>query len=98
MTYKLLYSHGDIKSIQGDTGHARSEMVTDLYAHVMDDQRRKNAQHFQEAFYDKFSAGRKNNEENEQSPIDMAAVVKALQEDPEMLRQFLRLMTAGNDK
>ena len=97
-TYKLLYSHGDIKSVQGDTGHSRAEMVVDLYAHAMDSQRRKNAQHFQEAFYDKFSAGRKNNEEKEQSPIDMAAVVKVLQEDPEMLRQFLRLLTAGNDK
>ena len=95
-TYKLLYSHGDIKAVQGDTGHSRAEMVVDLYAHVMDDQRRKNAQHFQTAFYDKFSAGQE--DQKEQSPIDMVAVAKVLQEDPEMLKQLLRLLTASNDK
>ena len=64
----------------------------------MDDERRKNAQHFQVAFYDKFACDAEGHKEEKQSPIDMAAVVKVLQEDPEMLRQFLRLLTAGNDK
>ena len=97
-TYKLLYSHGDIKSVQGDTGHSRAEMVVDLYAHAMDSQRRKNAQHFQAAFYDKFSAEQEAPKEEKQSPIDMIAVAKVLQEDPEMLKQLLRLLTASNDK
>ena len=97
-TYKLLYSHGDIKSVQGDTGHSRAEMVVDLYAHAMDSQRRKNAQHFQAAFYDKFSAEQETPKEEKQSPIDMVTVAKVLQEDPEMLKQLLRLLTASNDR
>jgi len=50
-TYKLKISGGDIKSVQGDTGHAQATMVTERYAHVMDDDRRLNAERFEEAFY-----------------------------------------------
>ena len=28
-TYKLMRSSGDIKSVQGDTGHAQASMVTE---------------------------------------------------------------------
>ena len=29
-------------SIQGDSGHAQVNMVTDVYSHILDDDRRKN--------------------------------------------------------
>jgi len=51
ITYKLKLNGGDIKAVQGDSGHAQSKMVTDLYSHILDDDRRQNAQLFEEAFY-----------------------------------------------
>lgn len=50
-TYKLKLSGGDIKAVQGDTGHAQATMVTERYAHILDDDRRVNAVRFQKAFY-----------------------------------------------
>ena len=51
ITYKLKLNGGDIKAVQGDSGHSQSKMVTDLYSHILDDDRRQNAQLFEEAFY-----------------------------------------------
>jgi len=51
ITYKLKLNGGDIKSVQGDSGHAQVKMVTDVYSHILDDDRRINAQRFEEAFY-----------------------------------------------
>lgn len=51
-TYKLKLSGGDIKAVQGDTGHAQATMVTERYAHILDDDRRLNAERFQKEFYE----------------------------------------------
>ena len=51
VTYKLKLNGGDIKSVQGDSGHAQVSMVTDVYSHIMDDDRKKNAALLEEAFY-----------------------------------------------
>ena len=51
ITYKLQLTGGDIKSVQGDSGHAQAQMVTDQYAHIMDKNRKNNAALFEEAFY-----------------------------------------------
>lgn len=53
VTYKLKLNGGDIKAVQGDSGHAQVNMVTDVYSHILDDDRRKNAELFEEAFYEK---------------------------------------------
>ena len=37
-TYKLKINHGDIKATQGDTGHAQATMVTEVYAHIIDEE------------------------------------------------------------
>lgn len=50
-TYKLKLNHGDIKATQGDTGHAQAQMVTEVYAHILDEERKINAQKFEIAFY-----------------------------------------------
>ncbi|WP_280453004.1 tyrosine-type recombinase/integrase [Tetragenococcus muriaticus] len=49
--YKLKMTQGDIKSVQGDTGHTEAEMVTNVYAEIVDEDRRFNAQKLEEAFY-----------------------------------------------
>ena len=49
---KLQYSGGDIKAVQGDTGHAQSRMVTDTYARTFDESRRKMASAMETKFFD----------------------------------------------
>ena len=51
ITYKLKLNGGDIKAVQGDSGHAQAKMVTDQYSHILDDDRRANAQLFEDVFY-----------------------------------------------
>ena len=51
ITYKLKLNGGDVKAVQGDFGHAQVKMVTDVYSHILDDDRRNNAQLFENAFY-----------------------------------------------
>ena len=53
VTYKLKLSGGDIKAVQGDSGHAQSDMVTEVYGHIIDEDRRKNAEMMENAFYNK---------------------------------------------
>lgn len=55
VTYKLLITHGDIKSIQGDTGHSQVKMITDVYGHILDSERKKVADLFDYSFYTKSS-------------------------------------------
>ena len=50
-TYKLKLNHGDLKATQGDTGHAEIDMITSVYAHILDEDRKINAQKFESAFY-----------------------------------------------
>ena len=52
ITYKLKLNGGDIKSVQGDSGHAQAQMVTDQYSHILDDDRMHNADLFEQAFYE----------------------------------------------
>ena len=53
VTYKLKLSGGDIKAVQGDSGHAQADMVTEVYGHILDEDRRKNAELIENAFYNK---------------------------------------------
>lgn len=50
VTYKLKLSGGDIKAVQGDSGHAQADMVTEVYGHIIDEDRRKNAQRMEVRF------------------------------------------------
>ena len=53
VTYKLKLSGGDIKAVQGDSGHVQADMVTEVYGHILDEDRKKNAQLMENAFYNK---------------------------------------------
>ena len=53
VTYKLKLNGGDIKAVQGDSGHSQVNMVTDVYSHILDEDRKRNAELFEEAFYGK---------------------------------------------
>ena len=51
ISYKLVLTGGNIKAVQGDSGHAQAEMITERYGHIIDTCRRQCAQDFEEEFY-----------------------------------------------
>lgn len=51
ITYKLILTGGNIKAVQGDSGHAQAEMITEQYGHIIDSCRKECAEKFQTDFY-----------------------------------------------
>ena len=84
VTYKLKLSGGDIKAVQGNSGHAQVNMVTDVYSHILDDDRRKNAELFEEAFYEKKNLDPQMHVQQENNNATVADEV-----DPELLAKVL---------
>ena len=84
VTYKLKLNGGDIKAVQGDSGHAQVNMVTDVYSHILDDDRRKNAELFEEAFYEKKNLDPQMHVQQENNNATVADEI-----DPELLAKVL---------
>ena len=74
----------DIKAVQGDSGHAQVNMVTDVYSHILDDDRRKNAELFEEAFYEKKNLDPQMHVQQENNNATVADEI-----DPELLAKVL---------
>lgn len=84
ITYKLKLNGGDIKAVQGDSGHAQAKMVTDQYSHILDDDRKVNAQLFEKAFYQRQTLPQKTSDHQaEEISEDQAALFAKLMKDPE---------------
>ena len=99
ITYKLKLNGGDVKSVQGDSGHAQAKMVTDQYSHILDEDRRTNAQRFEEAFYS--GKGRSSAEEPapEAGATGDAATLMKLLTNPETAGLLKALVNAmGNEE
>lgn len=83
---KLKLSRGNIKAVQGDTGHAEARMVTDTYAHGFDEDRKLIAKEMDTGFFskvgDKSSAPPLTDETIEQLKM-------IIQEHPELLNKLL---------
>lgn len=98
-TYKLKINHGDIKATQGDTGHAQASMVTEVYAHILDEERKINAQKFEIAFYASPDMRPVERELNPPKPdgqgLDLKELVTQLQNNPELASQLKALLNAG---
>ena len=52
-TYQLMISGGDVKAIQGTTGHATADMLVNTYAHIQQSSRIELGKEFEEGFYAK---------------------------------------------
>ena len=98
ITYKLKLNGGDIKAVQGDSGHTQTSMVTDVYSHILDDDRRKNAQLFENAFYEGKGADPtapvKDSDPEEQKASDMDTLMRLLgnPETAGLLKQLVKAM------
>ena len=96
---KLKLNGGDVKAVQGDSGHAQTTMVTDVYSHILDDDRRHNAEMFEEAFYsgkgaEPDAATLKAQETEAQTSTDMNALLRLLgnPETADLLKQLVKAM------
>ena len=52
-TYQLMISGGDIKAVQGTTGHASADMLVNAYAHIQQSSRVELGKKFESGFYAK---------------------------------------------
>lgn len=93
-TYKLKLNHGDIKATQGDTGHAQADMITRVYAHILDEDRKVNAQKFESAFYANPDLRTvKAPAKPQQSALDLSALAAQLQQSSEFFQAFAGLIS-----
>lgn len=94
-TYKLKLNHGDLKATQGDTGHAEIDMITKVYAHILDEDRKINAQKFETAFYSNPDL-RQSKPQQEQSAapsVDINALIEQLKNSPELANALASLLS-----
>lgn len=93
-TYKLKLNHGDLKATQGDTGHAEIDMITKVYAHILDEDRKINAQKFESAFYSNpdLRKSAPPQEPVQSQPLDLAALIEQLQKSPELASTLASLI------
>lgn len=95
-TYKLKLNHGDLKATQGDTGHSQVDMITKIYAHILDEDRKVNAQKFESAFYANpdLRSVHAPQEEKPQPVLDAQTLLSQLQQSPELLSNLTSLILA----
>lgn len=96
---KLRLSGGDIKAVQGDTGHAQANMVTDVYSHIMTDDRIRLAQNMESQFFAPiFSAPAAASSPATPEDSSVSAALQLLQNSPEMAKAFLQMaqLLSGN--
>lgn len=97
-TYKLKLNHSDLKATQGDTGHAEIDMITSIYAHILDEDRKVNAQKFETAFYAKPDLRNVRPPEepakSEPATLDLESLVEQLQKSPELASALAALIAA----
>lgn len=84
---KLKLSRGNIKAVQGDTGHAEARMVTDTYAHGFDADRKLIAQEMDTEFFAKVGAAATVEAPNADALTLLKSLVK---QRPELLAELLK--------
>ena len=85
---KLKFSGGDIKAVQGDTGHAQSNMVTDVYSHIMDEDRKRLARKMDDEF---FNTSDESNETQDTATGAAEQLMQMLKGSPELAEHLLQM-------
>ena len=93
-TYKLKLNHGDIKATQGDTGHSQADMVTKVYAHILDEDRKVNAQKFERAFYANPDLRTVQAPAEPESAMNLLDIIAQLQQSPELLNALTAILSS----
>jgi hypothetical protein len=90
---------GNVKAVQGDTGHAQSNMVTDVYAHIMNNDRRRLAQQMDKQFFASISSPETKTAPAPQ-PMDdsMRQLMQMLNDSPELAGPLLQMSKIFREK
>jgi integrase len=92
-TYKLKLNHGDMKATQGDTGHAQMDMISNIYAHILDEDRKINAQKFEAAFYSNPDL-REVRPPKVDNNLDLQTLVAQLQNNPGLAAALAQILNS----
>ena len=94
-TYQLMISGGDVKAVQGTTGHASANLLVNTYAHIQQDSRKKLGKKFEEGFYKPEESNLQSVPTENEPTISVSALVDLLKDaDPAVKAQLrLALMT-----
>ena len=95
-TYQLMISGGDVKAVQGTTGHATADMLVNTYAHIQQSSRVELGKKFESGFYAKPDTPSPQAVPAAGEPtISMTALLELLKDaDPEMKAKLrLALLT-----
>ncbi len=95
---KLKLSGGDIKAVQGDTGHAQANMVTDVYSHIMNDDRKRLARNVELKFFS--PAISPETEKAAAQPVNDSTekLMQLLKERPELADHLLQMTQLLSEK
>lgn len=100
-TYKLKLNNGDLKATQGDTGHSQIDMITNVYAHILDEDRKINAQKFETAFYGtrdlRDVRPPQEPAKEPQQNVDLASLIDQLQKNPELVNTLANLLSNNSE-
>jgi len=94
-TYKLKLNHGDLKATQGDTGHAEIDMITKVYAHILDEDRKINAQKFETAFYSNPDLRTVKPPESPENVLELDHLIEQLRRSPGLKKTVSQLIAAN---
>lgn len=85
-----------MKATQGDTGHAQTDMITEIYSHILDEDRKVNAQKFEAAFYKnpdlRKSGPPAPDTQTNSGDIDLNVLIKKLKDSPELATTLAQLL------
>ena len=72
-------------------------MVTEVYSHILDEDRKINAQRFEAGFYANpdMRGVEKSIRQESNNQVDLAALVKQIQENPELAEILKNLISGG---
>jgi integrase len=76
-TYYLTISNGNIKAVQGNTGHAQAGTLVNVYAHIQQESRKQLAKVFTDQFYPTSEA--EENHTQDTPTLDMQALLDLVQ-------------------
>lgn len=91
-TYKLKLNGGDLKATQGDTGHAEIDMITKVYAHILDEDRKLNAQKFEAAFYANPDLREIKPPKDTDKELDIMTIIEQLRKSPELVEALAQII------
>lgn len=89
--YQLMISGGDVKAVQGTTGHASANLLVNTYAHIQQDSRKKLGKKFEEGFYKPGATPAQTAPVESEPTISVSALLELLKDADPAVKAQLRL-------